>query len=253
MKFLCLCAIYNHRQELTESLLQMWLDQTHKDSVLVFIDDRPPEMSLERHGGIVGGLENVHIFYNSRYPNLMAKYTAGIEFAAAKGIEWDAVCVMDDDDVYLPRYLEYANDSLLADPTGWVHPETVPTFWHDRLVYEPTNTRFWASCVTSRAAFEAIGGFGDSPKASFDQDYIRRLVAYRERLQPRLPQYIYIWMATQDSHASGMMIEGEAGAAWYGQTSVSCATGPLVPTYSDLTLQMLFELRAHMPELLYGE
>lgn len=60
----------------------------------MFIDDRYSEMSLERHGGIVGGLENVHIFYSSRYPNLMAKYTAGIEFAAAKGIEWDAVCVM---------------------------------------------------------------------------------------------------------------------------------------------------------------
>jgi len=130
----------------------MWLDQTHKDSVLVFIDDRPPEMSLERHGGIVGGLENVHIFYNSRYPNLMAKYTAGIEFAAAKGIEWDAVCVMDDDDIYLPRFLDMHSFWLHAD-RGFSYPKTVFSTYGEALRTEETGGRFWASAPNRRDVF----------------------------------------------------------------------------------------------------
>ncbi len=238
VKFLCLCAIYNHRQELTESLLQMWLDQTHKDSVLVFIDDRPPEMSLERHGGIVGGLENVHIFYNSRYPNLMAKYTAGIEFAAAKGIEWDAVCVMDDDDSYLPRYLE--QHASVLEFLGLSYPPKVFSTYGHALRTEETGGRFWASAAYRRDLFEAIGGFGDSARADFDQDMLWRAATHVVDTNPTLPekspsyvpQYVYHWELSASGHVSGLM-KGIADTSWYQASGVARATGPLVPRYDE--------------------
>jgi glycosyltransferase involved in cell wall biosynthesis len=231
VKFLCLCAIYNHRQELTESLLQMWLDQTHKDSVLVFIDDRPPEMSLERHGGIVGGLENVHIFYNSRYPNLMAKYTAGIEFAAAKGIEWDAVCVMDDDDSYLPRYLEIHN-SWLLHTKGLSYPSHVFSTYGQALRTEEAGGRFWASAAYRRDLFEKIGGFGDSARADFDQDMLKRAFAHSNGEWSLIPQYVYHWELSASGHVSGLM-KGIADTSWYQASGVARATGPLVPHYDE--------------------
>ena len=242
MKFLCLCAIYNHRQELTESLLQMWLDQTHKDSVLVFIDDRPPEMSLERHGGIVGGLENVHIFYNSRYPNLMAKYTAGIEFAAAKGIEWDAVCVMDDDDVYLPRYLECHAEFLKV--TDFSYPDRVFSTYGHALRTEDSGGRFWASAAYRRDLFEAIGGFGNSARADFDQDMLHRARAVAIPVDRNaicdaqdgpgvaMPQYVYQWELSDSHHCSSMM-KGITDTTWYGVAAVARSTGPLTPKYDE--------------------
>ncbi len=251
VKFLCLCAIYNHRQELTESLLQMWLDQTHKDSVLVFIDDRPPEMSLERHGGIVGGLENVHIFYSSRYPNLMAKYTAGIEFAAAKGIEWDAVCVMDDDDIYLPRFLDMHSFWLHAD-RGFSYPKTVFSTYGEALRTEETGGRFWASAAYRRDVFEGIGGFGDSARADFDQDMVRRATEYANGALPMKPQYVYQWSMSLSHHCSGSML-GIADTTWYGNCAIARATGPLVPRLDQSAVWTLTEVgRLHAqdyPEL----
>lgn len=250
MKFLCICAIYNHAQHWTENLVQCFLDQTYRNATLVLIDDRPYEMSLAPLGGIPSYLlkQNVHYLHEpTRFPTLMAKYDA----VAEEYWDWDAVCVMDDDDVYLPKFLENHVKAMESDPTSWCYPDSVYTTFGSAVRREESGGRFWASAAYGKELYKTVGGFGSSPRADFDRDMLVRAEGV---VHPRrsAPQYIYNWDITQDNHVSGTMA-GVADTEWYGKSGISRAKAGFTPGYNDSTLWTLSELRKQFPEAFDAE
>lgn len=230
MRFLCLCPVYNHRQELTENAVQQFLDQTYQDKHLVIMDDRQPEVNRLEPGH--DWKQGVSIFSNEyKYPTMGEKYNAMVKQATDAGVEWDAIAIWDDDDLWFPRHLEHHNHcySLASNPVAWVYPRKVYSTFGHALRTEETGGRFWSSITFTRAAFNAMGGFENDPVVAFDQNNLRKL---REVCGDPLPLdqglYVYMWELTQDDHASGHS-SGAACTQWYSKVRVSSSTGPLVP------------------------
>ena len=257
MHFLCLCAIYNHSQHWTENLVQCFLDQTHRNATLLLIDDRPYDLSLQMHGFPAylrdAGVE--YLYLPERQPTLMQKYDAGVQHydnmfrgLVTSSSHWDAICVLDDDDVYLPNFLK-RHAEVLGSGARWSYPEKVFSTFGQALRTEETTGGFWASAAYSRSIFEEVGGFGNSARADFDKDMLVRCKAICEPGRPSNTQYVYNWDVTQDSHVSGLM-QGQADTTWYKACSVSRAKPGFMPAYNESTLWTLVELNQKFPEAL---
>lgn len=255
MHFLCLCAIYNHSQHWTENLVQCFLDQTHRDATLLLIDDRPYDLSLQMHGFPAylrdAGVE--YLYLPERQPTLMQKYDAGVRHydnmfrgLVTSSSHWDAICVLDDDDVYLPNFLKH-HAEVLKSGARWSYPEKVFSTFGQALRTEDAGGRFWASAAYSRSLFTEVGGFGDSARADFDQNMLSSARALAEPGRQTIPQYVYNWEVTQDSHVSGLMT-GQADTSWYKGCSVAGAKPGFTPGYNESTLWTLVEIREKYPE-----
>lgn len=241
--FICLCAIWNHRQEWTENLMQSFLDQDYDGPAeLLLIDDRPEQTSLDRKRCHVAGTNYRDISYvisPVRFPYLMAKYDHAVKYAALQYEEADQiyVCVMDDDDIYLPHFLS-DHAAILADHP-WSYPSRVYSSYGGQFRTEDSGGRFWASSAYRLSALNAIGGYGDCVLPFFDQQFLARMRAqYGDTVHgPERPGYVYNWDLTLDDHTSGYM--GASDDSWYKNTPPSVPTGPLVPKYCDKAQHVL--------------
>jgi hypothetical protein len=218
MRFLLLAAVYNHTQDWLENLIWSMEQQFHKDWHMVIIDDRPADMQLRhRH---VKHLDRVSLINCvKRMPSLMAKYQFAIslqEFGS-----WDACCVLDDDDIYLPRFLNYHAD-LFDSGFPWSYPHFVYTFHERRISKIETGNKYWASSAyTARALWKCP--FAHDPQMGFDQKFLTRM----SRELPNVgrqhdPTYVYNWDG-QMLHTS-VLSENFYDTKWYDRTQpVPCA------------------------------
>lgn len=236
MSFLCLTAVYNHRQEWLESLIQAFYDQDYDDhATLVIVDDRlnalPDQDGLTRTGREVEILPMA-----MRAPSLMHKYDFGYRWLDCK---YDYVCVMDDDDGYLPDHLSQHAAILQKHP--WSYPKSVFSSYGGRMQTEESGGRFWASSAYRTDALEEIGGYlnQDTLRADFDTYFLHRMQEkYGGPMQQKYPTYIYNWEATGDDHSSGHI---DAGGWKYQQIPEAKVTGPLRPGYSAV-MKSIYEL-----------
>ncbi len=154
-------------------------------------------------------------------------------------ILWDAVALMDDDDVYLPRYLEFHNEALL-ERNGWSHPKEVWTTYADSGVaaspwLDPAHGRFHGSLAMTQEFLDRVGGWVQTSRATFDQEFIARLAKRQSSADPCLcgpPQYVFRWNDTGAKHAQHYMTN-ENGDRWYESLVPSSAKemGRLTPQY----------------------
>ena len=217
MKILCLMPTYG-RPHLVESAIAMFLAQDHPaaDRKLLILDDAGQLPSGNGNGWTV-------ISTPERFPSLMAKYQA---MMAAEGwpvrFEWDAVALMDDDDIYGPRWLSSHAQAL--EKSTWSHPRQVwslhrpPAKSSTEPGLEPSGGRFWASAAIRADLLQETGGFHEITRATFDQEHLAlwRSVGGEpgrpDKFAP--PQYVYGW--GRSNHVSGKM----GSADWYERHSL---------------------------------
>jgi hypothetical protein len=245
MKFLCLAAVFNHKQEWIETLVQSMIDQDHDDDIhIVIIDDRkqglPKQEFVHTRLSPSGHKRFIYVLsVDDRAENLLKKYALGVDYAVwRQGITYDAVCVLDDDDIYLKDHISQ-HAAVLKDHK-WSYPNRVFSTYAHQFRVEDAGGRFWASSAYRREALEAIGGYKhvykDVLDPAFDQLFLHRMqVAHGGAGHQVSPTYIYMWDMTHDNHSSGHI---ENGVWKYGEIPESPATGPLVPQYSSKALEV---------------
>jgi glycosyltransferase involved in cell wall biosynthesis len=234
MSFLCLTAVYNHRQEWLESLIQAFYDQDYDGpATLVVVDDRSSPLAKD-----ILDVKGRAVFFEpmkARASSLMEKYAFGL--SQVRGVEWyKYVCVMDDDDGYLPDHLSQHAAILKDHP--WSYPKDVFSSWGGRMQIEPSGGRFWASSAYRTDALEEIGGYlnQDTLRADFDTHFLQRLQdRFGGPRQQKYPTYIYNWEATGDNHSSGHI---DAGVWKYREIPEAPVTGPVKPGYSAVMKSM---------------
>lgn len=245
MKFLALAAVYNHGQQWIETLVQSMIDQDHDDDItMMVIDDRIHgfgQFCARTKRSIHNGHKrDVRICpMKERASNLLAKYAHGLNEAAFFAHDFDAVCVIDDDDIYLTDHISQHAKVLQTHP--WSYPDKVFSTFGHRFNVEGSGGRFWASSAYRRTALDAIGGYAnpveDTLHPAFDQLFLHRMqTTHGEAGHQEDPTYIYMWDMTSDNHSSGHIEDG----LWkYQEIPESPATGPLVPRYSAKALEVL--------------
>lgn len=203
MRFICLCPTYGKTPEVIANSIQCFLDQTHEDKLLVIFDDL----------GNYGRARELTETYNQilvvstsiRCPGIVPKYNTMLKFV--EGIEYDAIALWDDDDLYLPKHLE-SHASVLKFPVDWSYPNLVYSTYGNQLRAEESGGRFWASMAILRSSFERIGGFVDSHLATFDQQSLGKFNALLTRGFPDEvygPTYVFRWQDTKTIHAQHFM------------------------------------------------
>lgn len=179
--------------------------------------------SYEDHSRMCFSYPSVHVTVAfDRYPSLPSKYTYLMGLVKDLGIDY--VMVWDDDDVYLPDYIESHSNSLQTNM--WSHPELIWSDYGNVLRLEPASGRFHGSLAAHRLAIEMVGGWeGVLPsdhlkRADFDQKMIAALkqrFGLPGRPEPvHDPNYIFRWGSTGHPHCQSLMKSPE-NETWYDQ------------------------------------
>jgi hypothetical protein len=174
----------------------------------------------------------------------MAKYDKIRFWATVASVKMEKdpfVCVLDDDDVYLPHFL--SDHAAVLEEHPWSYPNHVFSSYGGQMRAEETGGRFWASSAYRLSALEAIGGYGTQTAPHFDQEFIARL--HKQHGDPgrvKRPGYVYNWEATNDNHVSYHMVNP---TSWYEECKPSVPTGSLVPKHNDITVELLKKAKEH--------
>jgi glycosyltransferase involved in cell wall biosynthesis len=199
MRLIALCPTYR-RPRLVENLLACFLAQTHADKYLIVGDDSGD--IAEQDG------ENWRVLAMPRQPTLPAKYNAMAKLAIGQ-YRAEALVVMEDDDVYGPRYL--ANHAAALATAPWSHLSHV---WTDGtggglragLYLEETgHARLHGCLAMRRETYWALGGWPETRRPDFDLQILAGLRKTFGRpgnpcdFGP--PQYVFRWATSQEHHA----------------------------------------------------
>jgi glycosyltransferase involved in cell wall biosynthesis len=206
MRVLCLCPTYGRRKELLENMLACYVSQTHKDKTLIIYDD----------SGILNdcvcGVEGVYIkAAEKRAESLSNKYNEMIDFAIEKEIEYDAVCIWDDDDVFLPNHIEAHVKTLQKNM--WSKPSEIISAYLNPPVREDANGRFYSSIAIRKELLDECS-WPKTNRVDYDQIFmgmLNKISIPGDTLDYSSPTYIYRWGTTRSGHCSG--IAGDPN--WY--------------------------------------
>lgn len=177
-KILVIVPVYN-KEDFLKNALESVLQQSHKNTEVVVIDDCSTDKSLEIAKSYEH-LDNVTVLSNPENKGCYYTRNKGLEYFKSK--EWDYFTIHDADDISdLTRFetvLSQFNDSILGLKTTYVRvnkdlePQLTPQ--GDRMdVYASEGIAFFP-----RKTFDTILGYYDNTRFSGDTDYWWRLEAY---------------------------------------------------------------------------
>ena len=211
MRIAALCPTYR-RPKLLAEMLECWENQDYPAELrrLFILDDGG---TFEPQSGPTWEL----LTAPERYPSLPAKYNALV--ALANRWELEAYVVMEDDDLYLPRYVS-SHAAVLAT-AEYSKPSVVLTDYPRQIVEERADGRFHGSIGFRRELCERIGGWPETPRADFDQQMLARLrdhaTSTGDPCGMAPPQYVFRWHTGQ-WHAQHAM-HGPADEEWYARVA----------------------------------
>lgn len=216
MMLVCLCPTYR-RPRLVENAIACFLAQDYPPSrrYLLILDDA---------GQIAEQVGDRWEVISSpwRYPTLPAKYNALAHHANLlehRGLPApDGFCVWEDDDVYLPWHLRAMAEALGRG--DWAKPSRVLSTYGGRLHEEPADGRFHASLAVRASFLARVGGWPDTPRADFDQQFLRRLAEAGAGADPcafAAPSYVFRW-DTGAYHGQAAM-RSPADTTWYDEAA----------------------------------
>lgn len=185
------------------------MQQTHRDKFLLFYDDfGNVQNQFDKHWAVIST--------KKRSPHLPAKYHEMIRHVDRKKLfpKWDALAVWDDDDLYLPNHL--AGLAKAMEKRKWAKPSYVFSTYsmsHGEVQLEPATGRFHGSIGVRRSHFEDVGGWPQSLRATFDQEFMSVLGAKAsgDPLDYFDPTYVFRWQDTGAPHCSSRMDKSD----WY--------------------------------------
>lgn len=239
MNIAVIMATYG-RPALVSNCVAMFNQQSH-----------PPEnrrlLTLDDLGNLSGRGTNWRIWSTtSRYPTLASKYGTLHQLLNRYWPEWEAIAIMDDDDVYGPYWLSAHVAGLANKPVkncSWSYPNKVYSLYGSKErngepVMENTGGRFWASSAVSRGLIEKVG-FSHSTKLTFDQENLWTWHSIKEPGRPDdwfQPQYVYGWGRAK-SHDSG----AQRTAEWTPTIVAEDATPALITAKIDKQTAWLYQ------------
>ncbi len=172
-----------------------------------------------------------------RYPTLPRKFNALL--AESRG---DLVAVWEDDDIFLPWNLADTARAFRRDGAEFLTPASVWSNYgrtQGQLGRDDPRGRFHSSWRFSRAIAERVGGYPDSGRLSFDQEFAAKLRSagtagiYGE---PQKPSYVYRWGSggwNGSQHGDGE----DFAAFWESLASLPAPAQPaLTPVMDEETL-----------------
>jgi hypothetical protein len=240
-----ICPTYQRRR-LVENAIACFLAQDyppHRRRLLV-LDDFGDLGSLEQDTGAV-------VSQRTRLPSLPAKYSALAELACTRWPDVDALVIWEDDDVYLPRHLLSHAQALRHG--RWSKPATVLSTYGGTVHEEPSAGRFFASIAFRVELFRAAGGFVETARGDFDQQFLARLQSFAgppvDTTADSPPTYVFRWQETGVTHGEQFMT-GADDETWYSRAGAAVPAlvshGVLVPRL-DASAHELMELERRSP------
>ena len=198
---------FGRRQALLNNAIACFESQTHADKTLLIYDDLGTLLSAQCD---VTGIE---FFCGlNRANSIGEKYNRMLAYANQIGIKYDAVAVWDDDDFYNERFLTY--HALTLSRNRWSKPSEIWSAYHNPPAIENASGRFHGSIAINKDLLDEVGGWIDTKRATFDQEFLQLL---SRRATPGDPchfgptQYCYRWQTSQAGHCSGLMGDPD----WY--------------------------------------
>lgn len=240
----CLCPTYK-RPEHLRNALACFLNQRYslRESRLFILDDAIAENEKVQHDPQMGDNWELHTS-KERYANLPAKYNKLVELA-----EWwepDAYAIWEDDDVFLPYHLVFANEAF----NKGIRFYRTAQVWSNynmpkgKAQLEGAEGRFHSSWVFTKQALNQIGGWPKTERLDFDQQLGAKLRDLDSSKSVKLPcpQYVYRW-------GNGVYHGSQAGEEGFkslwdrlGEMKVPYV-GTLVPTCDEETVMLMQNLR----------
>ena len=222
MRFLCLCPT-NARPQLVANALACFEAQDYPAELrrLLIYDDAG---QLANSSGPTWDV----ISTAERFPSLTAKYNAMLD---ATSRPYDAVALMDDDDIYGPQWLSSHAQAL--ETARWSHPRNVWSLYRPIAKsdtepgQEPSGGRFWAAAAVRCESLLELGGFAEITRPTFDQEHLKLWeTAGGKPARPddfTAPQYVYGW-GRAPRHVS---LEMGDWAGWYENYEAQLQAAPL--------------------------
>lgn len=192
MKIACVCPTYKRPRELAEAI-ESFLRQDYPAELrsLIVLDD-VGQYSPDACDGLPG----VRLVTTStRYVTLGGKRNASVELAG----DADAICVWDDDDIYLPWHVSACARAIAG--VDYAIPTKVLSFRRGgKMIVRSNASLFHGAWIFTRAAFERVGGY-PLMQSGQDQALLARFkAAHMHRgdhlLHDARPSYIYRWGTT---------------------------------------------------------
>lgn len=209
----CLCPTFR-RPKTLQNAIACFLEQDYPAQLrrLLICDD---DAAYESRSYISAkGMYNV-VSYVGAFESLPAKYNAMTAFA-----DGEVFAVWEDDEIYLPHHISAHVQTI--DPS-------VPTLSKMSKIYstygrkfntEDATGRFHASLVFSRSALELVGGWPDTKRADFDQEFIQSFIRHPQVtvVDPlavgHKPSYVFRWESSEHYHGQSFMRSPE-DETWY--------------------------------------
>lgn len=163
MKLACVCVTYL-RPHLLGQVIESFQRQTYQNRELIILDDAG---QYEDQSGDRWRIVSVP----HRFQNLGAKRNA---CAALASTDVDAFVVTDDDDIYLPHWLEAHAEALRRG--DWSRPSLVLVEDGGNLKEIPTTGVYHGGWAYRRELFEKAGGYPDMNSGE-DQALGKRMIA----------------------------------------------------------------------------
>jgi glycosyltransferase involved in cell wall biosynthesis len=239
MKIACICCTLRRPLELANAVA-CFLAQDYPAELreLIILDDDPdPESGWQNQAG--NGWRIVRTL--DRSPNLGHKHNRLAELAAET--DADAIAIWDDDDIYAPWHLSAMAAALRV--SRWAAPSIVWSNYHKTrgvpLVAEVATGRFHGAWGCRLEAWEACGGWPNTERQTFDQEFGQRLAMLGKPSDPCMferPSYVYRW---NGGNVSGI------GEGWHGrmlEMRPTTTPGQLHARFDDETVNVLRKIGA---------
>ncbi len=213
---LAIMPTFGRRESLIENSVQLFLDQTNKQSKMIVLDDTPFIAPTDR---IDTEFDRVLIVQQKRrIVNLPSKYNVAILYAIKHwGDIFDTVAIWDDDDIYLPDHLQQIADTHAGGCDSSATSHVYSTYADDEaIIQEQAAGRFHANYAMQMEWLTEIGGYPNTDRVDFDQTMIRKCVSegrfeFREKIT-----FVMRWGGSQSHHCSGIANDQD----WYKKTPI---------------------------------
>ncbi|MFZ5829832.1 MAG: hypothetical protein ACOY3P_07080 [Planctomycetota bacterium] len=214
------------RRRLLQNAIACFEQQTHGERYMLIGDDSGEHADQEGDRWTVWAMPPQQ--------TLPAKYnTMAAEARRRWGVE--AVAVFEDDDIYLPRYLERHCQALAQPGAVWSHGSWVWTEGaRGQMQHEETaNARLHGALAMRVEAIDQLGGWPATARMDFD---LHLLALLRQRWPASDPcvfgpaQYVFRWQSTQHYHGQAFSV-GPHDDAWLqkAQAAIAARLGPVTP------------------------
>lgn len=203
-----LCPTFRKVEQL-QNCLWCWEQQTYpKDKrMLVILDDAG---TFDTQAGDDGTWKLVS--EKDRHPNMPSKYRKLLSLAPP---QTEAFLVWDDDDIYLPWYVE--SIAAVLGEHELARPQFVLTEYPGQVQKEPVAGKFHSSLGFRAELLMRVGGWPETDRADFDLQLISRLernaTSIGDPFKGMPIQFIYVWN-TGAAHCQWSM-QSPGDTEWY--------------------------------------